>query len=99
MTEITESKSATTPHKHRRASAARQARMGVQGLINLVLTILTVRDIRKRSDDEIKGNRKLWMLAAFAPPIGPIAYLVFGRKPGTHTVEDQPEILAQPYES
>ena len=87
MTETTESKSATTAHEQRRAFSARQARAGAQGLINLVLMILTVRDIRKRSDDEIKGNRKLWLLAAFAPPIGPIAYLIFGRKHGTPTIE------------
>ncbi len=87
MTETTESKSAVTAHEHRRAFSARQARAGAQGLINLVLMILTVRDIRKRSDDEIKGNRKLWMLAAFAPPLGPIAYLVFGRKRGAAATE------------
>jgi hypothetical protein len=52
-------------------------------MVNLVLVILAVRDIRHRRDDEINGNRKRWMLAAFAPPVGPIAYLLFGRKRGT----------------
>ena len=97
MTEIAKDTSAKKARKSRRDSSRAQARaigQGLQGLVNLVLVILTVRDIRKRSDDEINGNRKRWLLAAFAPPLGPIAYLVFGRKPGTHTVEDQPEILA-----
>ena len=51
-----------------------------QGIINLLLIIWAVRDLRRRSDSEINGNKKLWMLAAFAPPVGPIAYFLFGRK-------------------
>jgi hypothetical protein len=39
-----------------------------QGIINLLLIIWAVRDLRRRSDSEINGNKKLWMLAAFAPP-------------------------------
>lgn len=53
-----------------------------RGLVNLALVIWAVRDIRRRRDDEIKGSRKRWMLAAFAPPIGPIAYYLFGRQRG-----------------
>ncbi len=67
----------------RRNPSRAQARAGGQGLINLiniVLVILTIRDIRRRRDDEINGKRKWWMLAAFASPIGPIAYFIFGRK-------------------
>jgi len=67
----------------RRTPSRAQARAGGQGIINLInlaLVILTIRDIRRRRDDEINGKRKWWMLAAFAPPIGPIAYFIFGRK-------------------
>ena len=63
---------------------ARRAGMGMaQGIINLLLIIWAVRDLRRRPDSEINGNKKLWMLAAFAPPFGPIAYFLFGRKRGT----------------
>ncbi len=65
-----------TPKRWRPA----QARTAGQGLINLVLMIWMIWDIRHRSDEEINGKRKLWMMAAFAPPIGPIAYFIFGRK-------------------
>ena len=64
------------------SSPAIKPRAVAQTIINLVLVIWAVRDIRGRRDDEIKGNRKTWMLAAFAPPIGPIAYFRFGRKRG-----------------
>jgi hypothetical protein len=71
----------TTP-KSKRAPTPAQARAFGQGIINLVLMIWTIWDIRHRSDEEINGKRKLWMMAAFAPPIGPIAYFIFGRKRG-----------------
>ena len=67
----------------RQITSRARARAGGQGIINLInvaLVILTIRDIRRRRDDEINGKRKWWMLAAFAPPIGPIAYFIFGRK-------------------
>jgi hypothetical protein len=53
-----------------------------QGLINLLLIMWAVRDLRRRSATEINGNKKVWMLAAFAPPVGPIVYFLFGRKRG-----------------
>jgi hypothetical protein len=68
------------PEPRKRFSTAKRTRATGQGIINLALLIWAVRDIRHRSDDEIKGSRKIWTLAAFAPPIGPIAYLLFGRK-------------------
>jgi Phospholipase_D-nuclease N-terminal len=83
----------------RRAPSRAQARAGGQGiinLINLVLIILTIRDIRRRRDDEINGKRKWWMLAAFAPPIGPIAYFIFGRKRGVQTTEIPLETIEEP---
>jgi hypothetical protein len=61
-----------------------------QGMINMALTIWAVRDIRQRRDDELSKSRKVWMLAAFAPPFGPMAYFVFGRKRDVQAVEVQP---------
>lgn len=80
MTHLTENTLDTTTPISRGASAPAQARALAQGLINLALVILTVRDIRRRSDAELNGSRKRWLLAAFMPPFGPIAYLLFGRK-------------------
>ena len=79
-------------------SSAKKARITVQGIaqgiINLLLIIWAVRDLRHRSDADINGNRKIWMLAAFAPPVGPLAYFLFGRKRrlsmgGTHVVYER----------
>ena len=94
MTEITNIPSAVTAPPPKRKPSPAQARAGMQGLINLALMIWMIWDIRHRSDDEINGKRKLWMLAAFAPPIGPIAYFIFGRKRGAQ--EDSPLSSAEP---
>ena len=85
--------------KLRRTSSRAQARAGGQGLLNLIniiLVILTIRDIRRRRDDEINGKRKWWMLAAFAAPIGPIAYFIFGRKRDVQTTEVPLETVELP---
>ena len=66
---------------------ASTARKIAQGLGNLALTIWAVRDIRRRDTAEIKGNRKVWLIAAFASPIGPIAYFLLGRRRGTQPAE------------
>ena len=69
-----------TPTAPRPKKPARKPQPGIGGLINLALMVWMIWDLRHRRDDEINGRRKLWMFAAFAPPIGPIAYFVFGRK-------------------
>jgi Phospholipase_D-nuclease N-terminal len=84
MTELTTPTPASKPV---RMAPPAKPQQFVQMLINLALMIWTIRDIRRRSDDEINGKRKLWMMAAFAPPIGPIAYFIFGRKRNTQPTE------------
>jgi hypothetical protein len=78
MIEINDVPSAVTAPKPKKPAMNPQA--GMQGLINLALMVWMIWDIRHRRDEEINGKRKLWLLAAFAPPIGPIAYFIFGRK-------------------
>ena len=80
MTDITDIPSAVTTPTPKAKKPAMKPQAGLQGLINLALMIWTIWDIRHRPDDEINGKRKWWYLAAFAPPIGPIAYFIFGRK-------------------
>ena len=79
----TNSPATKAPWHQKDTPAAKNASALVRGIFNLALLIWAVRDIRRRSADEIKGNRKFWMMAAFAPPIGPIAYFLFGRKRNT----------------
>jgi hypothetical protein len=94
MIEIADVPSAVTAPQPGRKSSAAQARAGMQGLINLALMIWMIWDLRHRSDEELNGKRKLWMLAAFAPPIGPIVYFIYLRRRRTHSVEIPLEIAA-----
>ena len=79
MTDITNTPS-TAALRAKRAASAKQARAFGQGIINLALMIWMIWDLRHRSDAELNGRRKLWMMAAFAPPIGPIAYFIYLRR-------------------
>jgi hypothetical protein len=55
-------------------------RFGVRGAIQMALMVWTLRDISRRDASQIKGSKRLWTLFAFVQPVGPIAYLIFGRK-------------------
>jgi Phospholipase_D-nuclease N-terminal len=61
-------------------SRARRARMVVQAAIQIALAAWALWDIRHRPANKIKGSKRWWTLAAFVQPVGPIAYLLFGRK-------------------
>ncbi len=81
MNETTHTTPATQAPKRRKGfSLAMKGDVIARRIFNLVLMIWAIRDIRRRRDDELNGNRKIWTLAAFAPPIGPIAYFLLGRK-------------------
>ena len=47
---------------------------------NLWLTVTSERDLQRRSSDEVRGPKLLWTPALSVQPVGPIAYLVWGRK-------------------
>jgi hypothetical protein len=61
-------------------SPRQRAGMGVLGIIQVALLIAALRDLRKRSDEEINGSRRLWKAAVFINYIGPIAYFWKGRR-------------------
>ena len=60
--------------------AGRQRRLIITGLVQLTLTSLTLWDLAHRPASQIKGNKRLWTVLAFVQPVGPLAYLLFGRK-------------------
>jgi hypothetical protein len=50
------------------------------GLVQFILLGVALWDLRQRSGDRINGPKKLWSLVVFINYVGPIAYLVLGRK-------------------
>jgi hypothetical protein len=49
-------------------------------IVEFVFTGWALWDIKHRSPDQIKGNKRTWMMASLIQPFGPLIYLVFGRK-------------------
>ena len=50
------------------------------GAVQLVLQVAALRDLRRRSPDELRGSKAWWTAAAFANGVGPIAYFLVGRR-------------------
>ena len=66
--------------KWRDMSTAQKTRIVLQPLVHLGLLAAVLLDIRRRAPNRIRGSKRLWRIAAFVQPIGPISYVLFGRK-------------------
>ena len=52
----------------------------VAGAAEAVLTTVALRDLGRRAAPDVRGPKLLWRLACLVQPVGPIAYLVLGRR-------------------
>lgn len=52
----------------------------VAGAVELVLSTVAARDLARRPADQVRGPKLLWSLALGVQPVGPVAYLVLGRR-------------------
>ena len=52
----------------------------VTGIAEVAVTAWCARDLRKRPAELVRGPKLLWGPALSVQPVGPIAYLVWGRK-------------------
>jgi hypothetical protein len=52
----------------------------LSGTVQIGLLLAALLDIYRRPEEEIRGSKRLWTLAAFVNFVGPISYFVFGRK-------------------
>lgn len=52
----------------------------VGGALEFGLTTYAWRDLGKRPRDQVRGPKLLWRLAGIVQPVGPLAYLVLGRR-------------------
>jgi hypothetical protein len=51
----------------------------IAAVIEVVLTATALTDLAKRPRGQVHGAKPLWVLGCVVQPIGPIAYLAFGR--------------------
>jgi hypothetical protein len=56
-----------------------QARILIMASVQLSLTATAVADLATRPTGLIRGPKALWWIAVFVQPIGPPAYLLWGR--------------------
>ena len=52
----------------------------VAGVAEVALTTWCLRDLKQRDAAMVRGPKALWAPALSVQPVGPIAYLVWGRK-------------------
>jgi hypothetical protein len=54
--------------------------IGVGGVLEAILTAAALRDLARRSADEVRGPKAAWALAFVVQPFGPIGYFAVGRR-------------------
>jgi hypothetical protein len=52
----------------------------VAGVVEVALTTWCLRDLKQRPASLVRGPKALWAPALSVQPVGPIAYLVWGRR-------------------
>ena len=61
-------------------SGGQQAAILVGTAIEVVLTTVALADLARRPRAQVRGPKSLWVLGCVVQPVGPIAYLVGGRR-------------------
>jgi Phospholipase_D-nuclease N-terminal len=61
-------------------SEGQRAAILVGTAIEVVLTTVALADLARRSRAQVRGPKSLWVLGCIVQPVGPIAYLAFGRR-------------------
>ncbi|WP_193611816.1 PLD nuclease N-terminal domain-containing protein [Nocardioides lijunqiniae] len=61
-------------------TASQRRLVVVGGLAEVVLTTVASRDLARRPASEVRGPKTAWALALAVQPVGPLAYLVVGRR-------------------
>jgi hypothetical protein len=61
-------------------SSGQRAGIVAGAAVELVLTTVALVDLARRPADQVRGPKGLWALGCFVQPVGPVAYLAFGRR-------------------
>ncbi len=49
--------------------------------VEAALTATALIDLARRPANQVRGPKALWALGCVVQPVGPVAYLAFGRRP------------------
>jgi hypothetical protein len=72
----------TMPDPNGEPVRAGPARLAPFLIAHVVITAFTWRDLQHRSDDQVRGSKKIWRMASAVNTLGSLAYWLFGRQPG-----------------
>ncbi|MFZ0323748.1 MAG: PLD nuclease N-terminal domain-containing protein [Actinomycetes bacterium] len=61
-------------------SRTQQTRIVVLGTVEVILTAVALVDLARRPAEQVRGRKALWAMGVFVQPVGPVAYLVLGRR-------------------
>lgn len=61
-------------------SAGQKRFVYVVGAAEAIVTTIALRDLARRPADDIRGPKAVWVMVSFVQPVGPLAYLVVGRR-------------------
>lgn len=61
-------------------SSGQKTAILVAASVELALTATALVDLARRPRAQVRGPKPLWALGCFVQPVGPIAYLVWGRR-------------------
>lgn len=57
-----------------------RAALVAAGAVEVVLTAVALSDLAHRPAGEVRGSKAAWTVGCFVQPVGPPAYLVWGRR-------------------
>jgi hypothetical protein len=66
-------------------STPTRAAVVVLAVAELIMTTVALRDLSRRAGDSVRGPKLLWRLVCLVQPVGPLAYMVLGRKGSGHS--------------
>ncbi|HEX6335596.1 MAG TPA: PLD nuclease N-terminal domain-containing protein [Jiangellaceae bacterium] len=61
-------------------SRTQQRTVIVGGAVEVALTAVALVDLARRPAGQVRGPKLLWAAACFVQPVGPISYLLVGRR-------------------
>ena len=61
-------------------SRRQQIAIVLGAIAELIMTTIALRDLARRPARMVRGSKFLWVPACFVQPIGPVLYLLVGRR-------------------
>ena len=64
-------------------SPRQQTAIVLGGIAELVMTTIALADLARRPARQLRGSKLMWLVTFVVQPVGPILYLLVGRRPAT----------------